>query len=225
MGKQTKSVSYPSNTKSITNINGMPVAESYIKNGTMYSNYYSTPQQQELDNYINNAISSALPQLNSFLPETIEAMNKEMEAYTQKGVNYINNLYTPMIQKVQNDSAARFGNLDNSIFLDNLNKIESKRSDAMSSFTQDVQSKQNQLANNELQKQYNYLNMLMNYQNQNLQNAYNAARLNQSNLSMNNAYQNNLYNANLNSGYSASDWAQLASTVASQAAMIAPYFL
>lgn len=201
MGKTSKNYteSLPSNTQSVINVNGKPIVESYIKDNTIYSNYYVSPEQEALNKYVQESLLESIPKIGTFLPETIENMNKEIEAYKDQGVSYINEMYTPMLQGLQNNIASRFGNLDNSLFMDDLNSLETKRSKAISGFAQDVQSKRSELVNDELQKQYNYINFLNNYQNQNLQNMFNTTKLNQSNLSMNNDYQSKIYNS-LNSG-------------------------
>lgn len=199
MGKTSKSSnttttkSYPSSTQSVLSVNGKPLVETGIKNNTFYSNYNYSPEELAINKYVQDSLLNSLPKVNTFLPETIANMDSQLEAYTKKGVDTINDIYTPMIQSLQNNVASRFGNLDNSIFMENLNNLESKRANAVSSLAEDVQSKRSELVNNELQNQYNYLNFLTGYQNQSLQNVLNATKVNQSNLSLNNDYQSNLY--------------------------------
>ena len=115
-------------------------------------------------------------------------MDSQVEAYTRQGIDSINQVYTPMITSLENDVASRFGNFDNSIFLDSLKGIESSRAKAVSALSQDIQAKRTEIENNEIQKQYDYLNFLTNYQNQSFQNMLNASKLNQSNLSLSNDY-------------------------------------
>lgn len=225
MGKTSKSTnttttsSLPISSQSVLSVNGNPLVETSIKDNTLYSNYNYTPEEQAINKYVQDSLLTSLPNVNTFLPETIANMDSQIEAYTKKGIDSINDIYTPMIQSLQNNVASRFGNLDNSIFMENLNGLESKRASAVSSLAEDVQSKRSELINNELQNQYNYLNFLTGYQNQNLQNVLNATKLNQSNLSLNNDYQNSLYNYLNNKSsqaYSALgnvNWGQLANNI------------
>lgn len=224
MGKTSKSTNtttasnFPTSTPSVLSVNGKPLVETGIKNNAFYSNFNYSPEEQAINKYVQDSLLSSLPNINTFLPETVANMDAQVEAYTKKGINTINDIYTPMIQSLQNNVASRFGNLDNSIFMDDLNGLESKRANAVSSLAEDVQSKRSELVNNELQNQYNYLNFLTGYQNQNFQNMLNATKLNQSNVSLNNQYQNNLYDylnsqSNTSSSLGNINLSQLANTI------------
>ncbi|MDD3237175.1 MAG: hypothetical protein PHV37_03680 [Candidatus Gastranaerophilales bacterium] len=219
MGKTSKtSQMLPSATQSVTSVNGVPVVNSYIDGGTIYTNYNETPEQKALNSYAQNSLLENLPKVNTFLPETIQNLNSQIDAYTKKGAKSIDDIYSPMIKNLQNDSASRFGNLDNSIFLENLNSLESKRADSMATLAENIQSKRNELVNDELQNQYNYLSFLTDYLNNYQQNLYNMGKNNQSGLSTNNSYQTQLYNAlnksNTTPTLSAADIAQLITLLA-----------
>ncbi len=210
MGKtsKTKTVTLPSTTQSVLTLNGKPLVETSIKDNKLYSNYYYSPEEEKLNKYVGESFLSSLPKVNSFLPETIANMDSQISAYTQQGVNSINEIYTPMITNLENDIASRFGNFDNSIFIDNLKGIESSRAKAVSALSQDVLAKRNELVNDELENQYNYLNFLANYQNQSFQNMLNASKFNQSNLSLNTDYLTDYYGSKNSSNPS---WSQLSS--------------
>lgn len=180
MGKTTK---YPSTLSSSISVNGNPLVATKTENGSTTASYNISDTQQKINDYIENSLLSSIPQINTFLPETIDNLSQEVNAYTQKGVKTINELYEPIIKNLENDIASRFGNLDNSIFMNNLSGIESQRANSVSDFVQDVQAKQSDLINNELEKQYNYLDFLTNYQNQNYQNMLSALGLGQDYLS------------------------------------------
>src|SRR5574344_686618 len=137
--------SYPTYTGSSISINGIPTSSTSLSNGTLNSSYNMSDSQKAVYNYAQSVLANILPQLNTFSPSTQEAMNSELNAYVQNGINDINSIYTPMITSTENDVASRFGNLDNSIFLDKLNEVEDKRSSAMNSFAQDILSKQSSL--------------------------------------------------------------------------------
>lgn len=188
---------YPTFSSGTFSINGTPVATTSYNNGSTKSNYFLSPAQKQAYDYTQTAFAQYLPQINTFLPETIANLNSQVEAYKNKGIQSINEIYNPMLQSMQNNVATRFGNLDNSMFMDNLNKIESQRANAVNLLAQDINAKQDELMNNELLKQYDFLNFLNNYQNQTMNNAINATRISQNNASNSNQYQNQLYNSML----------------------------
>src|SRR5574344_49013 len=190
MSKTSSSSSSPSIAGNNISVNGFPTISSNFANGTLNSSYNMNDAQKAIYDYSQNTLANILPQLNTFSPEVQNTMNSELTAYVRNGVNDINSIYTPMISSLENDVASRFGNLDNSVFLDKLSGIENKRADAINSFAQDILSKQTSLQNQKLAQQYDYVNLLNNLQNQGYANALSSL-----NLSMNgNSNANNLYN-------------------------------
>ena len=132
--------------------------------------------------------------VNVFDDDTKNNLQSQVDAYTKSGQKMIDNLYTPMIENLKNDIASRFGNLDNSVFMDNLNSIENKRADSMNSLAQDVLAKQDEIVQNELTKRYTYLNFLQDIQNQSeskMLSLINASRQN-NNTGTNQSNNNNL---------------------------------
>lgn len=194
MSKVSSTSSYPSYTGSTLSINGLPTASTTLNNGVLNSSYNMTDAQKAIYNYAQNTLANILPQLNTFSPSTQNAMNSELNAYVQNGVSDINNVYTPMITSLENDVSSRFGNLDNSIFLDKLGNIEDKRSNAINSFTQDILSKQSDLENDELSRQYKYADLLDNLQNESYDSALSAISTALGSSTSANSYNSNLYN-------------------------------
>ncbi len=213
MAKTTK-VEYPKTTSSSFSINGAPLVQTSIKGNNISSNYNFSQEQQELNSYVQNSLLTNLSNINTFLPETIQNLNSQVEAYKNSGIETINETYIPMIKDLQNDIASRFGNLDNSIFLDNLNGLENSRSKSINALAQDVEAKRNDLVNEELVNQYNYLNFLIDYQDQTFQNILKAIDLNASNLSVNNDYLSKRYD---NSFKSSGDYSALKDVLATLA--------
>lgn len=103
---------------------------------------------------------SGLKNINVFSPEVQKSIDNQVKAYTNQGINTINNTYTPMFRDLRNDIASRFGNLDNSVFMDNLNEIEKNRSNALTTLTENILAKQSELYEIEMNNRYNYLNQL-----------------------------------------------------------------
>lgn len=178
MGKFSKSSS-PQVIGGNISINGQSKANTVYQNGQLVTNYNMSPIEQDTLNYTQSQILDNLENINVFSPTTMDSIYKELNAYKLQGINDINETYTPMLQELQENVASRFGNLDNSVFMDNLNSIESKRADAISDLATNLQSKQSSLINNELSNRYNYLNYLSNLQNSintNMLNTINASR-------------------------------------------------
>ena len=161
--------------KSYTNgnfsINGETKAFTYKQGNTVYTNYNMSDAEKKIFDYAQNSFLESLPQLNVFSDETKKQFRNQMEAYKNQGIKNIESIYTPMINNLKTDVAARFGNYDNSSFLNELKDIENSRSDAISSFAQDMVLKQNDLVNDELSRRYNYMNFLSGIQNQTYANA------------------------------------------------------
>lgn len=165
-----------------------------------------------------------LPNVNTFSDTAAKNMQSQVDAYTQKGQDLINNTYAPIINNLKNDIASRFGNFDNSAFLNNLNSIESKRSEAESSLAQDVLSKESDLVNNELSNRYNYLDLMNNIQNQENNNILSYLMAALSNSNSGSKYSGNTTTTN-NNGNS---YANLASSLMSNGSIyskLASYFL
>lgn len=219
MGKTTPK--YPEFAGGQININGHNQTSTTRVGNDIVTDYNMNSSEKQLYDYSQKALANAVPQINSFLPETWDAFNKQIGAYTARGAKAINEIYDPMLTNLKNDMASRFGNFDNSAFMDNLNKIESKRSDAVSSLGESVAAQQNSLINDELSRRYNYINLLNMFQNQPMQNALNFAGSTRSNSQMGNDYNQKLYQQMLleaaaNSG-NIGNYAQMAGQTASAA--------
>lgn len=156
-----------STTVATTNINGSPKLTTVTdKHGNQTTNYNMSEWEKLAYDYAEKEFAENLKNINVFSQETIDSLNKQIDAYKQNGIKKIDEIYSPMLKNLQNDVASRFGNLDNSIFLDKLSEIEEKRADSVSALTQDITAKESELISDELMKRYNYLNFLNGYQNQ-----------------------------------------------------------
>ena len=104
--------------------------------------------------------------------------------------------------------------------MDDLNSLESKRSDAISALANDVTAQRDTLVSNELTQRYNYLNLLSGLQNNIYSNALNYIGAAASNSSAGNSYNAQAYAANKSASNSLGNYANLAS---SALAMMGPY--
>lgn len=192
MSKTTKQPSNLSSNSSSVYLNGMPKMQTVNNsNGSIYSNYTMSPWETMAYEYSQKEFANNLPNINVFSKETLKNLSDQIDAYKAQGIKQINDIYSPMLKNLQNDVASRFGNLDNSIFLDKLNNIEDKRADSVNALSQDISAKSQELTQNELMNRYNYLNFLNNYQNQFLQNATGMMNATQGGLNSNLAFMKN----------------------------------
>lgn len=219
MSKTTKSQN-PSSISSSINLNGNSLINTTTSNGKTTSDINFSADQQKINDYIQSSLLSSIPKINTFLPETIENWNKEIDAYTTQGIKKIDDLYSPMIKDLQNNIASRFGNLDNSVFMDNLNNLESKRAESISDFAQNIQSKQSSLVDDELNRQYNYLNFLTGYDNNQFQRMLNIINPGYSGLSQSSNYLGQSINNSSSFNFDLKDLAQLAQIATSVATFL-----
>jgi len=190
MGKNSK----PSYSAGTVSINGNTVASNYKKGNTVTSNYNMPKTEKSLYDYAQNALLNSLPQVNVFSADTRNDINSQVEAYKNKGLQTINDTYNPLLQNLKTDIASRFGNLNNSVFFDNLNSIENNRANAISDLAQNVEAQRSELYNNELSNRYNYLNFM-----NSLQNMITSNMINYMNMAQNNSASGNSHNqANAN---------------------------
>ncbi len=207
----SKTTSYkPSYSNGSVSINGQNKASTVKCGDTVYGNYNMNDYEKELYDYVQKSLPQLVQNVNTFSPEVTKSINNQLSAYQRQGQNYINQIYTPMINNLKNDIASRFGNLDNSMFMNNLNNIEINRSNAVADLADSLLSRQNELVNNELANRYNYINLL-----NTLQNQYNNYALNSSiglgNTSL--AYNNSVANNSSSNTFNLEQIASLASLV------------
>lgn len=141
-------------------INGNEVAGAKVSKNKISTNYNLSEDEQNILDYTNKNLLSGLENINVFSDEVQDSINKQVDAYTRQGINNINSAYTPMFRELKTDIASRFGNLDNSIFLDNLNEIEKNRTNAIETLTENILAKQSELYETEMNNRYNYLDRL-----------------------------------------------------------------
>lgn len=207
MGKSSK----PAYSGGVVTINGEEKASQYKKGNDIYSNYNMSDTEKQIYDYAQNSFLENLPKINTFSDSTKQNLQNQLNAYTQNGIDTINDIYTPMLNNMKNDIASRFGNFDNSIFMNNLNTIESNRADAINALSQDILAKQNELLNDELNRRYNYLNFLSGVQNQTTGNILSYLQQAANNSNSGNSYNNSNYSSS--SGFG--DYARLATSIAS----------
>ena len=213
MGKRTKK--YPAYSSGTVNINGSTKSSTYKNKNNVISSYNMSDDEKRAYGYVQKSLADSLSSVNVFDENTQKNLQSQLDAYTLNGQKLINNIYSPMLSNLKTDIASRFGNLDNSVCMDNLNSIEANRAESINNLAQDVMSKRNELVSNELAQRYTYLNFLQDVQNQMNSNALNFISGSQSNSSSGNSYNAQAYNATKSTGGSFGTYANLASGVLS----------
>ncbi|MBR2385822.1 hypothetical protein IKA92_00815 [bacterium] len=187
MSKTNKNSSW---SKTIS-VNGKPKIQTITdEDGNSTSNYIMSPWEKLAYEYAEKEFAENIDDLNVFSEETLKSLNEQVDAYTKGGIAKIDEIYSPMIKNLQNDVASRFGSLDNSIFLEKLDALEDKRAKSVAALSEDIKAKESELIEEELDKRYDYLNFLNNYQGQFLQNT------------SNNSVKGNPYSNNSSNSYS-----------------------
>ena len=209
MGKKSK---YPSYSTGTVNINGQTKATTYKKGNNVISNYNMSDAEKKAYDYAQNSFANSLPNVNIFDENTRNNLQSELNAYTLNGQKLVDKMYSPMLNSLKTDIASRFGNFDNSVFLNNLNGIEANRADAINSLAQDISAKRSELINNELSQRYNYLNFLQGIQEQMNSSAMNFINGSQVNSNSGNSYNAQAYSANQTSRGGLGGYANLASS-------------
>lgn len=141
-------------------IGGDDVVTKKVSGNKITTNYNLSDTEKSLLDYTNNNLLSGLENINVFSDETKQSIQNQLDAYKTLGINTINDTYTPMFRELKSDIASRFGNFDNSIFMDNLNEIEKNRTQALEDLTLEIINKQSELYQTELENRYNYLDQL-----------------------------------------------------------------
>lgn len=218
MGKSSK---YPSYSSGTIKINGQNKATTGKKGNNVITNYNMSDDERRAYEYAQKSFADSLSSVNVFDDDTKQNLQSQLAAYTLNGQKIINNMYEPMLDDLKTDVASRFGNLDNSVFMDNLNSIENNRAESINNLAQDVMAKQDELISNELAQRYTYLGFLQDVQNQMNSNILNYIGASQQNSSSGNSYNAQAYAANQASSSNAySNYANLASGILSS---LGPY--
>ncbi len=210
MGKSSR----PSYSTGTISINGVDKVVTRKDGDNVISDYKMSSAEQKAYDYAQKQFAKSLSKVNVFDKNTQKNLNKQIKAYKQNGQKLIAETYEPVLNNLKTDIASRFGSFDNSVFMDKLNSIESKRAEAMSDLAKDVTAKQDELVKNELLKKYTYLEFLQDIQNQANSNMLNTISASLQNSKSGNDYNTGIYSSNNNSS-PFSNYANLASNLIS----------
>lgn len=90
---------------------------------------------QEEDNGADEAqkqINQIMSSIGTYTPEQKQEFDKAEQDYINQSKEKFFKEYNPSVSQLREDTAQRFGNLDNSQFLDGLNKLEENKQTALS---------------------------------------------------------------------------------------------
>lgn len=184
-----KTSTFPAYSGGAVNINGQNIASTSKNGNTINSNFNMDETQKKIYNSIQGNMAGVLDNLFSVSdPQRTEWQN-QLNAMKNVGLQNINDIYTPLQNSLKNDIASRFGNLDNSIFLDKLGAVTNNKSKAIADLANNLLLTQNDLYNNEIQNRMNMLALL-----DNLNNSLNNNILSYLSLANQNANSGNQYN-------------------------------
>ncbi len=186
MGKTSK---YPSYSNGAVNINGYNVAKTSKSGNTVKSDFNMNNTQKQIYDSIQNNMAGVLNDLFTVSAPQRQEWQNQLNAMKNVGIDNINNIYTPMQNSLKNDIASRFGNFDNSVFLDNLNAITNSKSKAIADLSNNLALVQSDLYNQEIQNRINLLALL-----DGLNNSLNSNILSYLGLANQNANSGNQYN-------------------------------
>lgn len=209
MGKASK---YPAYSGGAVNINGFNVAKTSKKGNSVNSDYYMDKTQKQIYNSIQNNMADVLTNLFSISDAQRQEWNNQLSAMKNVGISNINNIYTPLQNNLKNDVASRFGNLDNSVFLDKLNAITNNKSQAIADLSNNLALAQSDLYNQEIQNRINLLNLLDNLNNSINSNILSSLGLANQNSNFGNQYNQARYQATASQGNMLSQIAKLYAT-------------
>lgn len=200
MGKKSKK--YPQYSTGSVTVNGQTVATTKRdpNNNIVDSSYNMSETEKKIYNSIQSGLNTSLNNLFTITDGQKKLWDEQLGAMKKQGLEEIDSIYTPMETDLKNDVANRFGNIDNSIFLDNLDKITDKKAKAVSDLSDTLLTKQNNLYSEELQNRINTITLLNNLNsamNNNILNFTNAAN---SSADSGNNYNNAAYNSTQQNG-------------------------
>lgn len=191
-----KSSSYPKYSTGNIVVNGQTVASTTKDedNNTISSSYNMSDAEKNIYNTVQNSLASSLGSLFDFSDEQ-NVWDAQLEAYKQDGIDQINSIYTPMETNLKNDIASRFGNFDNSIFMDSLSDITDNKAKAVAELSDSILQKQDELYSDEMTNRINYITLLSNLNSIMNNNILNFTQAAQSNAESGNTHNDKAYNA------------------------------
>lgn len=190
MGKRSKPA-YPEYSNGEIVIDGRTVATSKKKGNTITTTYNMSDAEKEYQKQLQSGMSTSLGNLLNISDGQKQLWTNQLNALRDKGIKAIESVYTPMETDLRNDVAARFGNMDNSVFLDKLDSITDKKATAIADLSNDLLSAQNELYTNELTNRINIITLL-----NNLNAALNNTMTNYTNAAIASSQSGNNYNQN-----------------------------
>ncbi len=199
MGKKSK---YPKYSTGSVDINGQNIATAQKnKKNTINSSYTMSDTEKAIYDGIQENLATSLQDLFTISDETQQKWDKQIDSLKQSGINEINSIYDPMQTALKNDIASRFGNLDNSVFMDNLNSITNNKAQAVADLSESLLQTENDMYTNELTNRLNYISLLSGLNTTMNNNMLSFMQLANANSSSGNSHNSDKYQATLYNPY------------------------
>lgn len=158
------------------------------KTGQIITEYFSDPNELAFQNQLSDMLHNYLPNVNTFTPEYYAQKSSALKAQQDLGTQQINDVYNPMLTNLKNDVASRFGTLNSSSFLDELNNIEKQRGYAVSDLSNNLLANSNNMDAQQLAKNYDFINLLQGNQANNLSEIFSNLNLSNALSGMSNSF-------------------------------------
>lgn len=222
MGKLS-SQKYPAFSGGAVRVNGKTKASTTKNDDTVVLNYNMSDAEKNIYDSVLNNMSSSLGGLFTISDPQRQAWNNQLNVMQQQGLENIDNIYSPMQDSLKKDIASRFGNLDNSAFLNNLKKITDNKAKAAADLSYNLVLAQNDLYANELNNRMNLISLLNNLNNSINGNMLNYMNLSNQNSAAGNSYKQTAYSNSQNNLYN--QYQNMQKQVSQLATQLAPLFL
>ena len=199
MGKKTK---YPGYATGSVEVNGQNIATAKKNNNnTVSSSYTMGDNEKSIYDGIQSNLATSLQDLFTISDEKQNQWKDQLASYKKSGIEEIEEIYTPMETALKNDIASRFGNFDNSIFMDNLNNISENKAEAVANLSESLLQKQDELYTTEIANRMNYISLLAGLNTAINNNMLSYMQLANANSNSGNSYNSNNYQASLYNPY------------------------
>lgn len=160
MSKTSSAPSQPAYSGGSVRINGNNIATVRKEGDNFVSDYNMSQTEKKIFDSVQNGLSDALENLFTISDPQRQEWQKQLNSMQDTGLQNLNSIYGALQNSLKNDIASRFGNLDNSIFMDKLSSITDNKSKAIADLVNNLTLASNNLYNQEIQRRINTINLL-----------------------------------------------------------------
>ena len=107
-----KTSNYPSYSSGTVSLNGNTVSSTSKTGNTVNTSYNMPETTKNIYDYAQNSLLSSLPQINVFSSDTRKDINSQLEAYKNRGVQTINDIYNPIVDNLKKSNNIKVKNVN-----------------------------------------------------------------------------------------------------------------